>query len=46
MVSLFLNEHICCGYSSEVPQQDTSTEYPQHMFSWRSNKNIFLVGKR
>ena len=32
---LFLHENICCGYSLEVPPWGASSEYPQHMFSWR-----------
>ena len=28
-----------CGYSLEVPQRGTSSEYPQHMFSCRNEKN-------
>ena len=40
---LFHHEHICCGYSLEVPQLGTSNEYPQHMFSWRNQKNIYLI---
>ena len=34
------HENICCGYSLEVPQRSTANEYPQHMFSWRNEKNI------
>ena len=30
-------------YSLEAPQQGTSNEYPDHMFSWRSKKNIYLI---
>ena len=30
-------------YSVEAPQQGASTEYPQHMFSWRNTKNIYLI---
>ena len=26
---LFLDENICCGYSSEAPRWDTSNEYPR-----------------
>ena len=41
---LFLHENIIyCGYSLEVPQWGTSDEYPQHMFSWRNKKNIYLI---
>ena len=35
---LFRHENICCGYSLEVPQNGTSNEYPQHMFSCRNKK--------
>ena len=37
---LFLHKNVCCGYSLEVPHQDASNEYPQHMFSCRNKKNI------
>ena len=37
---LFLREHVCCGYSLEVPHQGASKEYPQYMFSCRNKKNI------
>ena len=40
---LFVRKTICCGYSLEVPHWGTSNEYPQHMFSWRNKKNIFLA---
>ena len=30
-------------FSLEAPWQDISNEYPQHMFSWRNKKNIFLI---
>ena len=33
----------CCGYSLEAPHRGASNEYPQHMFSWRNRKNIFLI---
>ena len=29
-------------HSLEEPQQGSSNEYPQHMFSWRNQKNICL----
>ena len=35
LIFLFLHENICC--------QGTSNEYPQHMFSWRNKKNIYLT---
>ena len=40
---LFLHENIHCGYSLEVPQLGTSNKYPQHMFSQRNKKYIYLV---
>ena len=40
---LFLHENICCGYSLEASHWGTSNEYPQYMFSWRNNKNIYLI---
>ena len=40
---LFLNENICYGYSLEAPHRGTSNEYPQHMFSLRNKKNIYLI---
>ena len=39
---LFLLKNICCGYSLEASRWDASNEYPQHMFSRRKKKNIFL----
>ena len=39
---LILHKNICCVYSLEVPQGGTSNEYPQHMFSCRNKKNIYL----
>ena len=30
-------------YSFEVPHLGTSNEYPQHMFSWRNKKNIYVT---
>ena len=39
---LFLHKNIFCGYSLEAPHRGTSNEYPQHMFSWRNKKNIYL----
>ena len=41
--SLYIEENICCGYSLEVPHRGTSNEYPQHMFSSRNKKNIYLI---
>ena len=27
----------------KMPRQGASNEYPQHMFSWRNKKNIYLI---
>ena len=45
---LMLHEKICCGYSFEGPLRGASNEYPQHMFLWRSEKeiNIFLISHK
>ena len=32
LVSLFLIQNICCGYSKEPSQGDGSFEHPKHMF--------------
>ena len=40
---LFLFLNICCGYSLEAPRQGTSNEYPQHIFSLRNKKIIYLI---
>ena len=39
---LFLNKNISGGYSLEAPQQGTSNEYPQHMFSLRNKKKYYV----
>ena len=36
-------QNICCGYSLEAPHGGASNKYPQHMFSWRSKKNIIWI---
>ena len=33
----------CFRYPIEASCQDTSNEYPQHIFSWRDKKNIYLA---
>ena len=40
---LFFPENICCGYSLEAPWGGGSNKYPQHMFLWRNQKNIYLI---
>ena len=40
MFFLFLHENICCRYSLEAPRRGASNEFPQHMFSLRSKKDI------
>ena len=39
---LFLHENIRCGYSLEAPRWGASSEYPQHMFSWRNMEDISI----
>ena len=39
---LLLHENISCGHSLEAPQRGASNENPQHRFSWRNKKNIYL----
>ena len=43
LLFLFLDKNICCGYSLEASQQGTSNGYPQHMFSSRNKKIIYLI---
>ena len=43
---LFLPKKVYCGYSFEVPQQGTSNEYPQPMFSWRRKISALLVERK
>ena len=48
IVSLFVHENICCGYSLEAPRRGASNEYPQLMFSWRNKTkhiNTFRLKK-
>ena len=40
---IFLEENICCRFSLEAPQREAFNEYTEHMFSWRSKKDIFLI---
>ena len=39
-LKFFLKENICYGYSLEVTHRGTSNEFPQHMFSLKSKKNV------
>ena len=41
--SLFLHKNICSGYQLAVPHPGTSNEYPQDMFSWRSEWNLTWI---
>ena len=43
LIFSYLQENTCCGFSSEVPHRGASNEYPQHMFSWRNKKYIYLI---
>ena len=33
----------CCGYSLEARRRGASNEYPQHIFSLRNKKSIYLI---
>ena len=43
IILLFLQKHICCGYSLELPRRGNSNEYPHHMFLWRTIENYPLI---
>ena len=34
LLFLFLNQNICCGYSKELSQWDSSFEHPKHTLKW------------
>ena len=36
----YFSTKTCCRYSLEAPHQGTSYQYPQYMFTWKSEKNI------
>ena len=38
LIFLILNKNICCGYSNESSQWDSSFEHPKHMLKWRDKK--------
>ena len=40
---LFLNKNICCDPSLEPSRRDGSNGRPQHMLSWKKNKENYLV---
>ena len=40
---LSLHKNIHFWYSLEGPYLGASNEYPQHLFSWRNKKNIYLI---
>ena len=42
IVFLFLNQHICCGYSKEPSQWEGSFEHPKHMLKI-IGKKIFTI---
>ena len=39
----YFHKNVCCGCSLEASQQGASNEYSQHMFSWKTKKNINSV---
>ena len=40
---LFLNQNICCGYSKEPSQRDSSFEYPEHMLKVKGKKILSFL---
>ena len=36
-------QKMCCWYSLELPPQDDSNEYPQHILIWRTKENCPLI---
>ena len=42
LIFLFLNQNICCGYSKEPSQWDSSFEHPKHMLK-SMGKKIFTI---
>ena len=42
LIFLFLNQNICCGYSKEPSQWDSSFEHPNHLLKLMGKK-IFTV---
>ena len=42
LIFLFLNHHICCGYSKELSQWDGSFEHPKHILKVMGKK-IFRI---
>ena len=40
LFSLLLIQNICCGYSKEPSQWDSSFEHPKHMFKFMGKKII------
>ena len=45
IISLFLIQNICCGYSKEPSQRDGSFEHPKHMFKIMGKKIIKILNK-
>ena len=43
MLPIRIASLICCGYTLESQWRGDSKEYPQHMFSWRTDKNYISV---
>ena len=45
LLSLFLIQNICCGYSKEPSRWDSSFEHPKHMFKLMGMKIIKILRK-
>ena len=43
LIFLFLNQNICCGYSKEPSQGDSSFEHPKHMLKLMGKKILIIL---
>ena len=43
IIFLFLNQNICCGYSKESAQRDSSFEHPKHMQKIMDKKILTIL---
>ena len=43
---LFLDQNICCGYSKELSQLDSSFDHPKHMLKLMDKKIFIILGSK
>ena len=43
LICLFLKQNICCGYSKEPSQWDSSFEHPKHMLKLMGKKILTIL---